>query len=84
MKKNVGNLKPADYNPRRMPKREEDMMKALEANRENAKEIPAYAHDVHTPRGRAQGKTKKDFFKEEFAALKPRQPGLFDEDVAKL
>lgn len=42
------------------------------------KEIPEYAYDYHTRQGKLVGKTKKDFFIEEFAALKPRQPGLFD------
>lgn len=29
-------------------------------------------------KGRRAGKTKQDFFKSEFEALKPRVPGLFD------
>lgn len=41
-------------------------------------EVPEYAYDVHTRRGRFLGKTKKDFFREEFMALEPRVPGLFD------
>ena len=44
-------------------------------------DIPAYAFDVHTQRGRSRGKTKKDFFRDEFEALQPRQPGLFDDLV---
>jgi len=41
-------------------------------------EIPEYAYDCHTMEGRKKGKTKKDFFTEEFEALKNRQLGLFD------
>jgi hypothetical protein len=31
--------------------------------------IPAYVYDVHTRRGRAAGKTKQDFLRDEHAAL---------------
>ena len=41
-------------------------------------ELPDYTFDVHTQKGRAKGKTKQDFFQEEFQALKPREPGEFD------
>lgn len=41
-------------------------------------EIPEYAFDCHTQQGRRNGKTKKDFFKDEFNALNPREVGLFD------
>lgn len=40
--------------------------------------IPSYTYDVHTLKGKKMGKTKEQFFKEEFDALKPRQLGLFD------
>ena len=43
--------------------------------------IPAYAYDCHTREGRRRGKTKRDFFKAEQAALEPFQPGLFDDLV---
>jgi len=43
--------------------------------------IPDYAFDCHTREGRRRGKTKKDFFKAEQAALQPFQPGLFDDLV---
>jgi len=46
-------------------------------------DIPEYAFDCHTIKGKRRGKTKQDFFIEEFEALKPRQPGLFDEFVPK-
>ena len=41
-------------------------------------QIPDYVFDVHTYRGKKSGKTNLDFFIEENNALKPRQPGLFD------
>lgn len=40
--------------------------------------IPDYTYDVHTRKGRKAGRTKEEFFREEFEALKPRVPGLFD------
>ena len=45
---------------------------------EKLREIPDYAYDCHTAKGRAAGKTKEDFLKSEAAALKPRVQGLFD------
>ena len=48
----------------------------LAAGRE---EVPEYAFDCHTLKGRRKGKTKADFFREEQKALKPFQPGLFDD-----
>lgn len=44
--------------------------------------LPDYTFDVHTKKGRSKGKTKADFFQEEFAALTPREPGLFDHLVS--
>ena len=41
-------------------------------------QIPDYVFDVHTYRGKRNGKTKLDFFIDENKALKPHQPGLFD------
>jgi len=52
-----------------------------EANKE---EIPEYAYDVHTRKGKQNGKSKLDFFKDEFDALNPRQSGIFDDLVNKL
>jgi hypothetical protein len=40
---------------------------------------PDYALDCHTLKGKRAGKTKADFFHEEQRALRPWQPGLFDE-----
>ena len=41
--------------------------------------VPDYAFDCHTLKGKRKGKTKADFFREEQRALKPFQPGLFDD-----
>lgn len=41
--------------------------------------FPEYAFDCHTLKGKREGKTKADFFREEQKALKPYQPGLFDD-----
>lgn len=46
--------------------------------------IPEYAYDVHTSIGKKAGKTKAQFFREEQAALDPRVPGLFDEDLERM
>jgi hypothetical protein len=56
----------------------------LEESRLHPEPIPDYAFDCHTRRGRKRGKTKRDFFRDEHGALKPRQPGLFDQDVEGL
>jgi replication-associated recombination protein RarA len=59
--------------------------KALEAALDEARkapeniEMPDYAFDVHTQKGRKMGRTKEDFFTAEQAALKPRQAGFFDD-----
>lgn len=42
-------------------------------------EVPDYAFDCHTQKGRKRGKTKADFFREEQRALSPLQRGLFDD-----
>ena len=43
--------------------------------------VPDYAFDVHTNIGRRAGKTKEDFFVEEFDALTPREAGSLDPDL---
>ena len=48
----------------------------LAAGRE---EVPAYAFDCHTLKGRRTGKTKAHFFREEQEALRPLQTGFFDD-----
>lgn len=49
--------------------------------KEEKQEIPDYAHDVHTRKGKRMGKTKREFFIEEHDALEPRQLNLFDDAV---
>jgi replication-associated recombination protein RarA len=44
-------------------------------------ELPEWTFDVHTARGKKKGKTKREFFREEFDALKPREPGFFDDVI---
>ena len=41
-------------------------------------QIPDYVFDVHTYRGKREGKTHLDFFIDENNALNPHQTGLFD------
>jgi replication-associated recombination protein RarA len=64
----------------------ETLTRELEETRRSpeAVEIPDYALDCHTRRGKDAGKTKRDFFLEEYDALAPRQPGLFDDDLERL
>jgi replication-associated recombination protein RarA len=56
----------------------EILLADLEAARDSIEPIPDYAYDCHTAKGKRAGKTKDDFLKAEFEALKPRVPGLFD------
>lgn len=46
-------------------------------------EIPQYTYDLHTRVGKKRGRTKEEFFRDEFTALTPREPGLFDDLVPK-
>jgi replication-associated recombination protein RarA len=57
-----------------------ELLKSIVEARENPENVPLpdYTFDVHTKKGRATGKTKAQFFQEEFAALRPRQTGEFD------
>lgn len=50
----------------------------IEEVKDSEQEIPEYAYDVHTKEGRKRGKTKRDFFIDEYKALQPKQVGLFD------
>ena len=52
--------------------------KWIEDVRRNPIPVPEYTFDVHTKRGKMRGKTKEQFFRDEFKALKPREEGLFD------
>ena len=45
--------------------------------------IPPYTFDVHTRKGKKYGRTKEEFFRDEYEALVPREPGLFDDLVPK-
>lgn len=56
----------------------------LQAARASKTPIPDYALDFHTHEGRRRGKTKADFFKQEFMALTPREPGTLDDELKKL
>ena len=53
----------------------------LDEARRRPEPIPEYAFDCHTREGRRRGKTRRDFFRDEHGALRPRQRGLFDGDV---
>lgn len=61
-----------------------DVERWLEDVRKNPLPVPEYTFDVHTRIGKKRGKTKRDFFKEELAALKPKEKGLFDDLVDEL
>lgn len=58
-----------------------DVERWIEEVRSNPVEIPPYTFDVHTRKGKKTGRTKEEFFREEYEALKPRVPGLFDDLV---
>lgn len=58
-----------------------DVDKWLEDARTERIEIPEYTFDVHTRKGKKQGRTKEEFFREELNALQPRVKGLFDDLV---
>ena len=51
---------------------------SLDEARTQTEAIPDYAFDCHTSKGKKAGKTKAEFFREEQAALSPKQAGLFD------
>ncbi len=62
----------------------EEILSELEEITEMDKvELPAYTFDVHTKKGKMNGKTKEEFFQEEDGALKPRQVGIFDHLLEK-
>lgn len=63
---------------------DEDVQRYIEELENEPMEIPDYAYDVHTRKGKMMGKTKRDFFIEEQKALKPRQMSLFDDYVSRL
>lgn len=67
------------YDPRKID--DATLAASLDEARSSPEAIPAYAFDCHTEKGRKAGKTKRDFFRDEFHALRPRQLGLFDDEV---
>ena len=61
-----------------------ELERYLDEARQQPEAIPDYAFDVHTSAGKRAGKTKDQFFREEYEALNPKQPGLFDADVESI
>ena len=61
-----------------------DVERWLEDTRKERLQVPEYTFDCHTRVGKKRGKNKIDFFKEELAALRPREKGLFDDIVDNL
>lgn len=62
-------------------RRDIDVEHWIEDVRKEPIPIPPYTFDVHTKKGKKMGRTKRDFFREEYDSLKPRIPGLFDDLV---
>lgn len=60
-----------------------DVEKWIEDVRQSPIPIPPYTYDVHTRKGKKQGRTKAEFFRDEYEALNPRVPGLFDDLVPR-
>ena len=60
-------------------RKEIDVEKWIEDVRLNPIPIPQYTFDVHTRRGKKQGRTKEEFFRDAFNALNPRETGSFDD-----
>lgn len=75
--RNISELKPNPKNPRVAT--DEEIASLARSISENP--IPEYTFDVHTKKGKAKGRTKADFFRDELEALKPREKGLFDDLV---
>ena len=59
-------------------RKEVDVEKWLDDVRRYPISIPEYTFDVHTRKGKKMGRTKEEFFREEYKALQPRIAGLFD------
>ncbi len=60
-----------------------DIERWIEDVRSEPIPIPSYTYDIHTRKGKKHGRTKAEFFREEYEALSPRMPGLFDDLVPK-
>lgn len=56
-----------------------DVERWLEDVRREPIEIPEYTYDVHTRKGKKRGRTKEEFFREEYNSLQPKEKGLFDD-----
>jgi hypothetical protein len=52
---------------------------AAELLKARKEKVPDYAFDCHTLKGKRKGMAKAEFFREEQRALKPFQPGQFDD-----
>ena len=65
------------YDPKAIP--DKQLEKDLDEARKHPEPIPDYAYDCHTKKGRMMGKTRSEFFREEFKVLNPREKGLFDD-----
>jgi len=63
-------------------RRDIDIEKWIDDVRRYPIAIPVYTFDVHTRKGKKQGRTKEEFFREEYEALQPRVPGLFDDLIS--
>ena len=62
---------------------QEEMQKYVSDSKEKI-EMPEYTYDCHTQEGKRRGKTRRDFFEEEYAALFPKAQGEFDKLVENL
>lgn len=60
---------------------DEQLEAELVEARASREEIPDYAYDVHTRSGKKGGATKRKFMLDEHEDLRPRQAGLFDDDL---
>lgn len=63
---------------------DEELTAQLDEARSDPIPIPDEALDVHTREGKSRGRTKQRFMTDEFDGLKPRQKGLFDEDLERV
>lgn len=57
---------------------DEEIERAFEEVRAGRMDVPEYVFDCHTRKGKAMGKTKQQFFREEENALANRQISLFE------
>lgn len=55
-----------------------DVERWIDDVRQHPLPIPQYTYDVHTRKGKRMGRTKEEFFRDEYEALQPRERGLFD------